>query len=96
MMFLLQLGAFAVIIRQTNIIWMLFVACTGVINISLPPQRVNATDPNKLVRGTAKQDNRDPFIFSQNIRRRKASDAKDIALDAIDTRTVPLNQTAGA
>ncbi|XP_020206047.1 dol-P-Glc:Glc(2)Man(9)GlcNAc(2)-PP-Dol alpha-1,2-glucosyltransferase isoform X2 [Cajanus cajan] len=28
------IGAFAVVIRQTNIIWVLFVACTGIINIS--------------------------------------------------------------
>ncbi|RDX94226.1 Dol-P-Glc:Glc(2)Man(9)GlcNAc(2)-PP-Dol alpha-1,2-glucosyltransferase [Mucuna pruriens] len=29
------IGAFAVVIRQTNIIWVLFVACTGIINISM-------------------------------------------------------------
>uniref|UniRef100_A0A0R0F162 Dol-P-Glc:Glc(2)Man(9)GlcNAc(2)-PP-Dol alpha-1,2-glucosyltransferase n=1 Tax=Glycine max TaxID=3847 RepID=A0A0R0F162_SOYBN len=29
------IGAFAVVIRQTNIIWVLFVACTGIINISV-------------------------------------------------------------
>lgn len=29
------IGAVAVVIRQTNIIWVLFVACTGIINISL-------------------------------------------------------------
>ncbi|TKY69584.1 Dol-P-Glc:Glc(2)Man(9)GlcNAc(2)-PP-Dol alpha-1,2-glucosyltransferase [Spatholobus suberectus] len=29
------IGAFSVVIRQTNIIWVLFVACTGIIDISL-------------------------------------------------------------
>ncbi|KAK7255843.1 hypothetical protein RIF29_29266 [Crotalaria pallida] len=32
-------GAFAVVIRQTNIIWVLFVACTGIIDISLMRQK---------------------------------------------------------
>ncbi|KAJ6331673.1 hypothetical protein OIU76_010125 [Salix suchowensis] len=33
------LGAYAVFIRQTNIVWMLFVACTGVMDITLAHQR---------------------------------------------------------
>ncbi|XP_022744551.1 dol-P-Glc:Glc(2)Man(9)GlcNAc(2)-PP-Dol alpha-1,2-glucosyltransferase-like isoform X2 [Durio zibethinus] len=33
------LGAVAVLIRQTNIIWMLFVACSGVIDITMAHQR---------------------------------------------------------
>ncbi|XP_044495523.1 dol-P-Glc:Glc(2)Man(9)GlcNAc(2)-PP-Dol alpha-1,2-glucosyltransferase isoform X1 [Mangifera indica] len=33
------LGTLAVFIRQTNIIWMLFVACTGIINITLAHSR---------------------------------------------------------
>lgn len=32
---LMQLGAVAVVIRQTNIIWVLFVACSAVIEITL-------------------------------------------------------------
>lgn len=35
------LGALAVVIRQTNIIWMLFVACTGIIDVTLPHGRDN-------------------------------------------------------
>ncbi|KAJ6699601.1 ALPHA-12-GLUCOSYLTRANSFERASE ALG10 [Salix purpurea] len=35
------LGAYAVFIRQTNIVWMLFVACTGVMDITLAHQREN-------------------------------------------------------
>ncbi|XP_061369279.1 dol-P-Glc:Glc(2)Man(9)GlcNAc(2)-PP-Dol alpha-1,2-glucosyltransferase-like isoform X2 [Gastrolobium bilobum] len=36
------IGAFAVVIRQTNIIWVLFVACTGIIDISLTHGKGNA------------------------------------------------------
>ncbi|XP_019462271.1 PREDICTED: dol-P-Glc:Glc(2)Man(9)GlcNAc(2)-PP-Dol alpha-1,2-glucosyltransferase isoform X1 [Lupinus angustifolius] len=35
-------GAFAVVIRQTNIIWVLFVACTAIIDISLMHRKDNA------------------------------------------------------
>ena len=30
-----KVGAFAVVVRQTNIIWVLFVACISIIDISL-------------------------------------------------------------
>lgn len=29
----MQLGAISIVIRQTNIIWMLFVACCGILNL---------------------------------------------------------------
>ncbi|XP_058761135.1 dol-P-Glc:Glc(2)Man(9)GlcNAc(2)-PP-Dol alpha-1,2-glucosyltransferase [Vicia villosa] len=35
-------GAFAVVVRQTNIIWVLFVACIGIIDISLMRRKGNA------------------------------------------------------
>ncbi|CAJ1798731.1 unnamed protein product [Sphenostylis stenocarpa] len=35
------IGAFSVVIRQTNIIWVLFVACTGIINISVTNGKQN-------------------------------------------------------
>ncbi|KAL5074298.1 hypothetical protein RYX36_013282 [Vicia faba] len=35
-------GAFAVVVRQTNIIWVLFVACIGIIDISLMRGKGNA------------------------------------------------------
>jgi len=38
---LIQIGAFAVVIRQTNIIWVLLVACTGIIDISLSNGKQN-------------------------------------------------------
>ncbi|KAK7373733.1 hypothetical protein VNO80_07149 [Phaseolus coccineus] len=36
------IGAFAVVIRQTNIIWVLLVACTGIINISVSHGKQNS------------------------------------------------------
>ncbi|XP_027352242.1 dol-P-Glc:Glc(2)Man(9)GlcNAc(2)-PP-Dol alpha-1,2-glucosyltransferase isoform X1 [Abrus precatorius] len=36
------IGAFAVVIRQTNIIWVIFVACTGIIDISLTHGKHNS------------------------------------------------------
>ncbi|CAK8579678.1 unnamed protein product [Lathyrus sativus] len=36
------IGAFAVVVRQTNIIWVLFVACIGIIDISLMRGKGNA------------------------------------------------------
>lgn len=35
----MQLGALAVLVRQTNIIWILFVACTGIIDHTLLAQK---------------------------------------------------------
>ncbi|KAG2242485.1 hypothetical protein Bca52824_095669 [Brassica carinata] len=35
----LQFGAFAIFIRQTNIVWMLFVACSGVLDFTLDSPR---------------------------------------------------------
>lgn len=35
----MQLGAVAVLVRQTNIIWVLFVACTGVIDLIQSKQK---------------------------------------------------------
>ncbi|XP_027352245.1 dol-P-Glc:Glc(2)Man(9)GlcNAc(2)-PP-Dol alpha-1,2-glucosyltransferase isoform X2 [Abrus precatorius] len=37
-----KIGAFAVVIRQTNIIWVIFVACTGIIDISLTHGKHNS------------------------------------------------------
>ncbi|KAI5679133.1 hypothetical protein M9H77_10083 [Catharanthus roseus] len=35
------LGGFAVLVRQTNIIWIMFIVCTGVINLTLAQQKEN-------------------------------------------------------
>jgi len=38
---LIQIGAVAVVIRQTNVIWVLLVACTAIINISVTHGKQN-------------------------------------------------------
>lgn len=38
----LKVGAFAVLIRQTNIIWILFIACTGVLDYILDQPKDSA------------------------------------------------------
>lgn len=64
----MQLGALSVVVRQTNIIWMLFVGCTGVIDITLAHRGENmkaddfhestrnssAPIPNKSITGESK------------------------------------------
>ncbi|KAG5242972.1 dol-P-Glc:Glc(2)Man(9)GlcNAc(2)-PP-Dol alpha-1,2-glucosyltransferase [Salix suchowensis] len=73
------LGAYAVFIRQTNIVWMLFVACTGVMDITLAHQRESLkvdnlnTTGNKI--GHSVPSNR--IIVGSNMRRRKPNSAVD-------------------
>ncbi|KAI4356470.1 hypothetical protein L6164_000492 [Bauhinia variegata] len=43
------IGAFAVVVRQTNIIWVLFVACTGIIDISLILEKYGTKTPESDV-----------------------------------------------
>lgn len=49
------LGAFAVFVRQTNIIWILFVACIGVINLTLVQQKHKKLDNSNLSQAKATQ-----------------------------------------
>ncbi|KAL5096401.1 hypothetical protein RYX36_000728, partial [Vicia faba] len=45
-----KVGAFAVVVRQTNIIWVLFVACISIIDISLMHGKGNNYWLSALVR----------------------------------------------
>ncbi|KAI3878231.1 hypothetical protein MKW92_032089 [Papaver armeniacum] len=40
------LGAIAILIRQTNVVWMLFVACSGIIDFTLLPKRIEKVQPD--------------------------------------------------
>ncbi|KAB5552053.1 hypothetical protein DKX38_009364 [Salix brachista] len=68
-----------IFIRQTNIVWMLFVACTGVMDITLAHQRESLkvdnlnTTGNKI--GHSVPSNR--IIVGSNMRRRKPNSAVD-------------------
>ena len=72
----MQLGALAVVIRQTNIVWMLFVACTGVINITLvrPRDNVEVNDTNTAIRKSNQSTSNDDASGS-NLRQRKFSNS---------------------
>ncbi|KAM7252180.1 hypothetical protein ACFE04_024063 [Oxalis oulophora] len=69
------LGAFAVSIRQTNIIWMLFVACTGVIDITMPNQRnsLKVDNVKSLSAGSNQLNLNNSVGMGSNLRRRKSA-----------------------
>ncbi|KAK6942960.1 Alpha-2-glucosyltransferase Alg10 [Dillenia turbinata] len=69
------LGAFAVFIRQTNVVWVLFVACSGVINITLGKAKEKANESNKLVRKSEGLSTKDGATALSNVRKRKSSAA---------------------
>lgn len=94
-----QLGAFAVLIRQTNIIWMIFVACIGVINITLAHGRIGAEVNENHV-----SERKNDFLTStssisvgSNLRKRKsgkAVDKDDISIPS--TSSFSATQTSGS
>ena len=70
----LQLGAMAVVVRQTNIIWMFFVACSGVIDITMAHQRDNVKVDNLKVpnKDTSLSTFNTSVYVSSNLRKRKS------------------------
>ncbi|GMI96513.1 homolog of yeast ALG10 [Hibiscus trionum] len=68
------LGAMAVFIRQTNIIWMLFVACSEVIDITMAHQKdnVEVDDLKASNKGTILSTLDTGVNVSSNLRRRKS------------------------
>lgn len=75
----MQIGAFSVVIRQTNIIWVLFVACAGIIDIAMTHGNVSARRPeldvpiNKPGLAYASSNN----SVGLNLRKRKGAKAVD-------------------
>ncbi|PKI39379.1 hypothetical protein CRG98_040245, partial [Punica granatum] len=72
-------GAFAVIMRQTNIIWVLFVACTGVLDIIFTPQRDKA-NVNYIDAPLAKESQETSSYYASsasNLRKRIVTKAAD-------------------
>ncbi|MBA0713455.1 hypothetical protein Golax_012489 [Gossypium laxum] len=68
------LGAMAVVIRQTNIIWMLFVACSGVIDITMAHQKDSVEVDNSKAsnKGTNLSALNTSVNVSSNLKRRKS------------------------
>lgn len=99
-----QLGAFAVLIRQTNIIWMIFVACIGVINITLAHRRIGAEVNENHVSERKVSERKNDFLTStssisvgSNLRKRKsgkAVDKDDISIPS--TSSFSATQTSGS
>ncbi|KAJ7950335.1 Dol-P-Glc:Glc(2)Man(9)GlcNAc(2)-PP-Dol alpha-1,2-glucosyltransferase [Quillaja saponaria] len=69
------IGAFSVVIRQTNVIWILFVACVGVIDISLTHRKDNArpVDVNVSTSKTGWANSNHSLSLGVNLRNRKFS-----------------------
>ncbi|XP_050381341.1 dol-P-Glc:Glc(2)Man(9)GlcNAc(2)-PP-Dol alpha-1,2-glucosyltransferase [Argentina anserina] len=70
------LGALAVVIRQTNIVWILFVCCSEVINITLVGQRdkIDVDDADFLVVESSRPT---PKNSVSNLRKRKVNSSAD-------------------
>ncbi|KAG2262377.1 hypothetical protein Bca52824_069456 [Brassica carinata] len=72
-------GTLAILIRQTNVVWMLFVACSGVLDFTLDsPSRQK--DKQKVNQDLHQSTDRKEATLRSNLRRRK----HDSSLDARD------------
>ncbi|OAY24834.1 dol-P-Glc:Glc(2)Man(9)GlcNAc(2)-PP-Dol alpha-1,2-glucosyltransferase isoform X2 [Manihot esculenta] len=92
------LGAFAVFIRQTNIIWMLFVACTGIIDTTMthPRKKVKVDELNESVKETGRLIHNDSISASSNMRRRKPNSGVNASKYSTITATGSLaTQSSG-
>ncbi|KAG2690543.1 hypothetical protein I3760_09G191800 [Carya illinoinensis] len=92
------LGALAVVIRQTNIIWMLFVACAGVMDATLTRQKnnVEVNDIDTEIRKTGRITSNNNVTWALNLRKRKLSTALDTDEHSIPrTSLFSANQKSG-
>lgn len=94
------LGALAVVIRQTNIIWMLFVACVGVIDITLVHQRnkmkVNKNEIDAAIRESDRLTSSNNVTRSLNFRKRKFGSTLDTDKGLIASTSISSeNSTSG-
>ncbi|XP_012091633.1 dol-P-Glc:Glc(2)Man(9)GlcNAc(2)-PP-Dol alpha-1,2-glucosyltransferase isoform X2 [Jatropha curcas] len=90
------LGAFAVFIRQTNIIWMLFVACTGVIDTTLVHQikNVKADELDESGKGTVRLIPNNSVSASSGMRRRMPKTAVDASKYSITVNGSSTSQSS--
>ncbi|KAB2630675.1 Dol-P-Glc:Glc(2)Man(9)GlcNAc(2)-PP-Dol alpha-1,2-glucosyltransferase [Pyrus ussuriensis x Pyrus communis] len=81
------LGSVAVVIRQTNIIWMLFVCCSEVINITMADHKDKIyVDDTIRIKGQPTPSN--SVTLGSNLRKRKATTVVDTGRHLISTRKV--------
>ncbi|KAI3995847.1 hypothetical protein MKX01_020382 [Papaver californicum] len=77
------LGAIAILVRQTNVVWMLFVACSGIINFTLLPNHKDKVQQDVSVReydGLA--DNKVTSV-NANLRKRKMDKPSNVVKNPI-------------
>ena len=90
----MQLGALSVVVRQTNIIWMLFVACTGVIDIALvhPRGNMKADDFHESIRNSGSPTPKKSITGEPKLRKRKFS--AGVKTDYHSTLIISVSSTA--
>jgi alpha-1,2-glucosyltransferase len=98
----MQLGALAVVIRQTNIIWMFFVACIGVIDTTLTHERdkievnENENEIDAAIRKTDRLTSKNNVTWGLNLRKRKFSSTLDTYKHSIPSTSIfSANHTSG-
>ncbi|KAL0375209.1 UNVERIFIED_CONTAM: Dol-P-Glc:Glc(2)Man(9)GlcNAc(2)-PP-Dol alpha-1,2-glucosyltransferase [Sesamum radiatum] len=91
------LGALSVLIRQTNIIWMLFVACAGVVVFAQSHQR-NSAEVVEFSRSKEKDDlstNRKGVSMISNLRKRRADNGASNQNKFPSQIGVPMTYSSG-
>ncbi|XP_008447877.2 dol-P-Glc:Glc(2)Man(9)GlcNAc(2)-PP-Dol alpha-1,2-glucosyltransferase isoform X1 [Cucumis melo] len=91
-------GIFAVFIRQTNVIWMLFVACSGVIDTTLTfhDDNIQMHENDVVVEESSSLIAKGSLTSKANLRKRKFSRTKDVGKQVPQfTRFSSINQKLG-
>ncbi|KAI3953111.1 hypothetical protein MKW98_020306 [Papaver atlanticum] len=80
------LGAIAILVRQTNVVWMLFVACSGIINFTLLPNYKDKVQPDdqdvSIGDNDGLADNKGTPVKS-NLRKRKMDNPSSVVKNPI-------------
>lgn len=85
----MQLGALAVAIRQTNIIWVLFVACSGIIDVTLAHRKgkIDVGDVDASIKGKVQHAPMNKADLGSSLRKRKSSSPVGGGLQPMPTST---------
>ncbi|KAJ4953065.1 hypothetical protein NE237_029897 [Protea cynaroides] len=93
-----MLGALAILIRQTNVIWMLFVACTGAIHMLLASNKkdIQLNDAGLSGRKSIQLTDNRSAPGNSNLKRRKISNAVNITSHSVSVmNTSSLTHSSG-
>ncbi|PIN11975.1 Alpha-1,2 glucosyltransferase/transcriptional activator [Handroanthus impetiginosus] len=91
------LGALSVLIRQTNIIWMLFVACTGIIEFTQSHQKhsVEVADVSTSKEKDDMPANVKGVSMTSNLRKRKVNNGTKSQNKSASTTSAPMRHSSG-